>query len=187
MQRANGRAAGDTPARGTGIFPAGRGYSRWAGEYPRRPGMFSMGREYSRGRGYSRWAGPGIFPPAGDIPNGGRGYPRRPPGIFPIGLGIFYIPAGRGAGIYSRWVRGLRSDSIGAEYLRVICCLPSGYPKSEFIGQKACWRVHVAVRDQMSICGVVWTTAVHIMPTRKPPALDASVEATKRLVEAAAR
>ena len=63
----------------------------------------------------------------------------------------------------------------------------AGYPKSEFIVQKACWRVHVAVRDQMSICGVVWTTAVHIMPTRKPPALDASVEATKRLVEAAAR
>ena len=28
----------------------------------------------------------------------------------------------------------------------------------------------------------VWTTIVHTMPTRKPPALDADVEATKRLV-----
>ena len=101
MQRANGRAAGDTPARGTGIFPAGRGYSRWAGEYPRRPGMFSMGREYSRGRGYSRWAGPGIFPPAGDIPNGGRGY--SPPARDMTDR-AGNIPAGRG---YSQWGPGI--------------------------------------------------------------------------------
>jgi hypothetical protein len=101
MQRANGRAAGDAPARGTGIFPAGRGYSRWAGEYPRRPGMFSMGREYSRGRGYSRWAGPGIFPPAGDIPNGGRGY--SPPARDMTDR-AGNIPAGRG---YSQWGPGI--------------------------------------------------------------------------------
>ena len=60
-----------------------------------------MGREYSRGRGYSRWAGPGIFPPAGDIPNGGRGY--SPPARDMTDR-AGNIPAGRG---YSQWGPGI--------------------------------------------------------------------------------
>ena len=43
-------------------------------------------------------------------------------------------------------------------------------------------RVDVAVRDQKSISGRVWARKVHSMPTRKPPALDADVEAATRLV-----
>ena len=43
-------------------------------------------------------------------------------------------------------------------------------------------RVDVAVRDQKSISGRVWARMVHSMPTRKPPALDADVEAATRLV-----
>ena len=43
-------------------------------------------------------------------------------------------------------------------------------------------RVDVAVRDQKSISGRVWARMVHSIPTRKPPALDADVEAATRLV-----
>lgn len=43
-------------------------------------------------------------------------------------------------------------------------------------------RVDVAVRDQKSVSGRVWARMVHSMPIRKPPALDADVEAAARLV-----
>ena len=46
--------------------------------------------------------------------------------------------------------------------------------------------VHVAVRDQISIGGVVWPTTVHTIPTCKPSALYADFEATIGLVGAAA-
>ena len=63
---------------GAGDIPAGRGYSRWAGGYPRRPGIFPIGL--------------GIFPPAGDIPDGSED--KGVKGTFPVSGGN--IPGGPG-------------------------------------------------------------------------------------------